>query len=179
MGFIHCHQRDFLLFGKVPKQLRLQSFRSHIKQLVSPFPGGFQGGEERLGGQGTVDVGGRDTCLFQRLHLILHQGDQRGDHQGDPWEQQGRDLVAEGFAGAGGHDTQHIPALQQGIDENLLTGTETFVSKILFQGCISVHGWNDLLQAVNQTAVCFNHNEKMGKLQGIGKLMNCIQNTKK
>ena len=95
MCFIHCHQRDFRLLGEIPEQFRLQPFRSHIEQLVTPFPGGIQGGKERLGGQGTVDVGSRDACLFQRLHLILHQGDQRGNHQGDPWKQQGRDLVAE------------------------------------------------------------------------------------
>ena len=31
VGFIHCHQRDFRFLGETPEQLRLQSFRSHIK----------------------------------------------------------------------------------------------------------------------------------------------------
>lgn len=40
----------------------------------------------------------RDAQGFQGHHLVLHQGDQRGDHQGNPLQQQGGNLVAQEFS---------------------------------------------------------------------------------
>ena len=54
----------------------------------------------------------------QLLHLVLHQGDQRRDHHRQPLEDQRRDLVAQRFAAAGGHDRQRV-ALVQHVFESL------------------------------------------------------------
>ena len=133
VSFVHCHHGNGSLFGEIPEQFRLQPFRGHVDQLVGTGPGLVQGGVEFPSGQGTVDVSGLDPGGFQSLDLVLHQGDQGRNYQGDPGEQQGGDLVAQGFAGAGGHDAQHVPALEQGINQGFLTGAEGSVSKILFQ----------------------------------------------
>lgn len=49
------------------------------------------------------------THLNQLCHLVPHEGHQRRDHQRDSRQQQGRDLVAYGFPGSGGHDAHGIP----------------------------------------------------------------------
>ena len=165
VGFVHRHHGNGSLFGKVPEEFRFQPFRGHVEQFVGTGPGLVQGGVEFPGPQGTVDAGGGDPGGFQGLDLVLHQGNQRRDHQGDPGQQQGRDLVAQGFAGAGGHDAQDVPALEQGIDQGFLTGTEGSVSKILFQCRKLVHAGKFPPSGKNQTAVCFNHNENSGKMQ--------------
>ena len=132
MGFVHGHHGDIRLFGKIPEQLSFQSLRCHIDHLIGSGTGLFQGGIEFPAGKSAVDVGRFDPSRFQCLDLILHQRDQRRDDQGDPRKEQGWDLVAERFAGPGGHDPQYIPALEQGIDQDLLSRTERSVSKILF-----------------------------------------------
>ena len=48
--------------------------------------------------------------LAQRLHLVLHQRDQRRDHDRRALAQQRRQLVAQRLAAAGGHEHQRVAA---------------------------------------------------------------------
>ena len=50
----------------------------------------------------------------QRLHLVLHQRDERRDDDGQVPAHQRRELVAERLARAGGHDDEHVAAGQRG-----------------------------------------------------------------
>ena len=71
--------------------------------------------------------------LVQGPDLIFHQGDQGGDDQGYAGQQQGRDLIAQGFARAGGHDPTHVPPGQEAVDEPFLAFPEAVVSIKSFQ----------------------------------------------
>ncbi len=82
--------------------------------------------------QGGVEVRGGNARLGQGGHLVLHQGDEGGEHQGQPRQKQGRELVAHRFPRPGGHDAQGVPAGQQGADQRLLPGAEAAVAEILF-----------------------------------------------
>ena len=57
-------------------------------------------------GQGGIQPRGGDALLAQRLHLVAHERDQRRHHQAHAGPDQGRDLVADALAAAGGqaHD---------------------------------------------------------------------------
>ena len=68
-------------------------------------------------------VGG-DAGELERGHLVLHQGHQGRDHDGEPAPQQGRNLEAKRFARARGHDGERVPAGQQGLDHGFLAGSE-------------------------------------------------------
>ena len=67
------------------------------------------------------------------VHLILHEGDERGNHYGRPVHDQGRKLIAKGFATACGHEHKRVPALHQVLDNGLLVSLESVVSKERFQ----------------------------------------------
>ena len=53
-----------------------------------------------------VDAGRRQPTLAQRRHLVVHQRDQRRDDDGKAVVDEGRQLVAQRLAVAGGHQHQ-------------------------------------------------------------------------
>ncbi len=109
VGLVHRHQRDHQFRRQLQKPGVLQSFRRHIEQAAltpadpAPNLAGF------LQGLGAVEEARGDARRLQGRDLVLHQGDQRGNDQGHPRQQQGGDLIAEGFSTAGGHDAQGVP----------------------------------------------------------------------
>ena len=75
-------------------------------------------------GQGAVQEKGRDAVFPELVHLVLHQGDERRDHDRQPGDRYGRDLVAEGLAPARRHDDQGVLFPQDMGDDLLLEGPE-------------------------------------------------------
>ena len=68
---------------------------------------------------------GRHAPGLEGTHLVLHQGDERADHDGRlarPGE--GRDLVAQGLARTGRHHDQGVRARQDVVDDRFLAGPE-------------------------------------------------------
>ena len=139
VGLVHRHQRDLQLPDQTVKALPLQPLRGHIQQLIGPLPGPAVHRAQLLQAQGAVEAGGGRSRRLQGRHLVLHQGDQRGHHQRHPRQQQGRDLVAQGLPPAGGHDAQHVPPVQDGVDEPLLPRTEGAVAEIVPERLLFVH----------------------------------------
>ena len=68
---------------------------------------------------------GGDTVGVQRVHLVLHQGNQWRDYQGDAVKDEGRQLVAEGLAAACGHQRQAVPPAQDVAYYFFLAGPES------------------------------------------------------
>ena len=58
--------------------------------------------------QRAVDEAHRQAQRLELIDLILHQGDQRRDDQGQTVQGDGGQLVAEALTPAGGHDTQAV-----------------------------------------------------------------------
>ena len=129
VGLVHRHQGDGRLPGQGEQPLSRQPLRGGVQQLVLPLPGPLVHQAQLLPGEGAVEKGGGHPGAGEGGHLVLHQGDQGGDHQGDPGQQQGGHLVAQGLAPAGGHHPQHVPAGQDGPDELLLPGAELVVAE--------------------------------------------------
>ncbi len=67
------------------------------------------------------------------IHLVLHQGDERGDDDGRPFHDQGRQLVAEGFTASGRHQDEDILTGNEGPDDFLLFVLKAIVSKKILQ----------------------------------------------
>ena len=83
--------------------------------------------------QARAQLGHRERAVDQRhrqpqglelIDLVLHQGDQRRDHQRQAIEHQGGQLVAKALAAAGGHHAQTVLAGQNGRDDLFLPGAE-------------------------------------------------------
>ena len=94
----------------------------------------------RLGGfprQAGVQIGGGHAQLVQCPHLVVHQGDQGGDHDGRaqarPLSNNRRHLVAQGLAAAGGHQHQGVVAVDDPLDDGFLGASELVVAKNALQ----------------------------------------------
>ena len=72
-----------------------------------------------------VEEGGAQPSLGHGVDLVLHQGDERGDHQRRPAQQPGRELVGQRLAGAGRHHADAVPPGQHRLDDLALAGPES------------------------------------------------------
>ena len=71
-----------------------------------------------------------NSPFSESADLVLHQGNQGRDDDRETREEQGRDLVAEGFARAGRHDAEYVISFKERTDQTLLTGPERTVAVI-------------------------------------------------
>ena len=111
-----------------------EALRRDVQQAHLPS----RGGGDRPAVRGCVllgvdqrGAGGRDP--LQRLHLVLHQRDQRRDDDRQVAAHERRELVAERLPGAGRHDHEHVAAGQRGGDGLGLAGPEVLESEVLLQ----------------------------------------------
>ena len=74
----------------------------------------------------------------QRLHLVVHQRDQRRDDDVRSSARERRQLVAERLAGARGHDDERVAALQRGGHRLALPGAERLVAEDVVQDGLGI-----------------------------------------
>jgi hypothetical protein len=78
---------------------------------------------------------------LERLHLVLHQRDQRRDHEREVGPQQRRQLIAERLARPGRHHDEQVAAGERRADRLRLAGAEGAEAEVLAQrGEGWVHG---------------------------------------
>jgi hypothetical protein len=70
-----------------------------------------------------------DAELPECRDLVVHQGDEGGDHQRSAWAAHGGDLVAQAFAGACRHEHERVAAFYDVADGGLLQASEGFVAE--------------------------------------------------
>ena len=126
----------------LPETGGLELFGSDIQDFICPGCGLKGGFAVQIQIHGTVQEGRFDTPQFQGRHLVLHQGDQGRDDHRRSGKKESRDLIAEGFPGAGRHHTEHIPAGEQAFDQRLLAGAEGMMTVYFCEGFqrLFVHG---------------------------------------
>ena len=93
MRLIYSHHADLHPLRHAKKALRHQSLRGSIQNPALPLLHRLHGVIELFLTDAAVDIRRRNPHLPQRLHLILHQRDQRRDHNRQPRQQQCGDLV--------------------------------------------------------------------------------------
>ncbi len=71
------------------------------------------------------------------VHLVLHQGNQRGNDDGSTIAHQCRKLVAHGLAAAGWHNHETILSFQQRLDNFQLVTLESVEAENRFQRLIN------------------------------------------
>ena len=81
-------------------------------------------------GQGTVQHGGGNSHLRQLGRLVLHQRNQRRDHDCGPSQHHRRQLVAQRFAAPGRHDHAAVLTVEQAAHDALLQGAKRSVSPV-------------------------------------------------
>ena len=116
MSLINGKQRDLRIGQHIGKARRRHPLGRHIEEVQFPasqlpahlarFLLGQRGIERRCGHAG----------LFQRLHLVAHQGDQRRNNDTDAGPANRRDLVAHRLAGTSGKQHHSVAALGHMLD---------------------------------------------------------------
>ena len=119
-----------------------QALRRDVEQVDRTRPGGCLDRPDFVEGEGRVQVRGAHACLQQRIHLVLHQRDEWRDDHRDAVAEQGRDLVAERLAPAGGHDHESVAAARDVLDDRFLFGSKRAVSEDAIEHFVrgAVHG---------------------------------------
>ena len=100
--------------------------------------------------------------MLERIHLILHQRDQRRHHDADTVAQQGRNLVAQRLAAAGRHQHQCIAARHNVLDDGLLRAAKRGVAECVAKDLLGGALTHELSDPV-----------KVRKLNPIGKIQGC------
>ena len=102
----------------------IQPLRRKKDNLCPPARELIQGVGALGGGHQAVEVDAGDALLLQVAHLVVHEGNQRRNDDGQPAHHHRRKLPAEALARAGGQEAQQIPPIKQGVSRLLLTGAK-------------------------------------------------------
>ena len=122
-------ERDPHPGDRLPEALVAEAFRGDIEKAEGPLPDAAHQVADLPGVERRVEPGGGHATAGELVDLVLHQGDQGRDHQGEAGEEQGRDLVAERFAAAGGEDGGSGPTGQEVADHLRLARAEVGVTE--------------------------------------------------
>ena len=118
------------LLRKGQKTRLEQALGRHVHKLVAalarPLEHGVLLGRSKTG----VEIAGSCTRREQRTGLVFHKRQQRTHHKGDAGQHERGHLVANGLAGARGHNTQRIATGKDRIDHAVLPRAKRGVAKI-------------------------------------------------
>ena len=73
------------------------------------------------------------------IHLVLHQGYERRDHDSRSFHDQGRKLVAQRFTATGRHQHKGVLTFQYVADNGFLIALELIKAEILLQLLSKIH----------------------------------------
>ena len=114
---------------EVEEARRLQPLRRHVDQVQRTLAHRPLDRRSRARKSSVeLSMRGAHAELGQRRHLVVHQRDQRRDHDGEPVEAQGRHLVAERLAAAGRHQHEPVAAGEDVADHLLLQAAKRGVA---------------------------------------------------
>ena len=94
-----------------------------------------------------IQAGSTDAKLDQRIHLILHQRNQRRNDDGAAWAEQGRNLVAEAFAATGRHQDEGVTALVNMLDDLGLGAAKGRITEDVSENSERIHDVRHCLKA--------------------------------
>ena len=126
---VHHQERNVQRMQQIHEPRRFHALRRHVQQLCVAPGHLIQRLADLTRAHGAVDHHGVHAQLHQLIHLILHQRDQRADHNGHAVQQQRRNLIGQRLASARGQHRHHVPTVQYGRDDLLLSGPERVVAE--------------------------------------------------
>ena len=124
MRLVDGEERDLRPPQLGQEALVVEPLRRDVEQLQLPRPHPRAHVADLVERQRRVEPRGGDAPAGEEVDLVLHQREQRADHDGDALEQQRRKLVAERLAPAGGEHREGRAVAQDGLDRLRLPGPE-------------------------------------------------------
>ena len=142
MRLIDHDQRERHLPETIREISLLQFLRRHIQKLQPPAIQIPQPLDCFLLRDRTIHKSRRNPLRRKRLHLILHERNQRRNHHRPMRQSQRRDLETDGLPRARRHDRHHIVPTQNRPRDLLLHGAKRIVSEIPLQKRLQIHTSN-------------------------------------
>ena len=135
VGLVQHPAADLPLVQDLPQGDAAQLLRGDQQDAGVAQADALQGvGPLRHGQQPVHGDAGTDAPGLQPRHLVGHQGHQGRDHYreraGLVVAGQGGQLVAQGLAGAGGQDAQHVLSGHGRLDDGLLAGPSVLARRL-------------------------------------------------
>lgn len=126
MRFIDCEQRDGCAFESLQEALICESLGGDIEQLKRSVAHALPGVTQFVWCEGGIHAGGFDTAFAKCADLVFHQRNERRYNKGKAGQAKRGQLVAEGFAAAGGEDREGAPpgGVEKGFNDLLLAVAE-------------------------------------------------------
>lgn len=95
MGFVDGEEGEFHLFEAGPEFLVGEAFGGDVEEFEVVVFEALVEVDDFVFGEGGVESRGGDLFADQGVNLVLHQGDEGGDDEGEAIEKEGGELVAE------------------------------------------------------------------------------------
>ena len=114
---------------RLPEAFVVEAFRGDVEEAQGALADGVHEGAHLVARERRVKAAGGHSARGELIDLVLHQGDQGRHHEGEARQQEGRDLVAERLAAAGGEDGRGGPSGQEVPDHLFLPGAELPVAE--------------------------------------------------
>ncbi len=129
VGLVDGEQRQRRLMQQLKRARLNQPLRRHVEQVQLAVAHLLLQGLALLGAERGVQEGGAHPQRIEGADLILHQRDQRAHHHAHAVADQRRNLVAQGFTAAGGHQHQGVVAVDQVVDDGALFATKVVITE--------------------------------------------------
>ena len=124
----HVHPLDAF-----DQDVGLQAFGRQVEKLVLAVHAVVEGHVDFAAAHPRKHRHGRNASPFEPFHLVLHQGDERGNDQADSLLRHGRHLEAQRLATARGEQGQRIVPGQHRPDDVFLEGTKSLIAPVVRQ----------------------------------------------
>jgi hypothetical protein len=133
MRLINRKRRDVPILQVFEKARHQQPLRRDVEQAELAIVQSAQPGPRLARRERGVEECCRHACRLQRVHLVLHQRDQRRNDYGEPGPHQRRKLKAKRLAPSRRQHGKNVFARQRIADDVLLQRAERTEAKVLLQ----------------------------------------------
>ena len=133
VGLVHRHEGDGQALAEVDEIGGRQPLRRHIEELELAGFGKAHRHVTFIRRQLRVQIGCGNAGCDERGHLIVHERHERTDHQREPGQHEGWNLVAQGLASSCRHKDEGVVSCYEMADDALLVGLEGVVPEEFFQ----------------------------------------------
>ena len=134
MGLIHTYHADVahsFQFGA--KQFASDSLRRDIEEAVVAQYAVVEDAHHIVAHHARMDGLGLDATQAQLCHLVLHQRDERSNHQTQPLHGQRRHLETDGFSASRRHESKRVASFADAGDNLFLNTAKAVVAPVFFQ----------------------------------------------
>ena len=134
MRFVHGEERDVDALESFDEVRAAKAFGRDIDELVTALPDACDARLLFFKVHGTVDERGGQPARLERVHLILHQRDERRDDDRHALAHQRGKLETERLAAARRHHDHGVVSVEDGFDHFALTGAERLKVEMFAEG---------------------------------------------